>query len=208
MEELRSTDILDREIQDDARRKAEKVLKAGENECAQIAEGVQTRVEAVILEKKAEYEKRLAAYRRDSESAIPLEKQRRLVSFIDASVNEALDVWFADIGPTKRLSLFARLLERYKTVLSDARINAVFTGYSVSEMQEMLAGIFGIGRIASVTELTPAQVAKTGFPDGLNIESTDRKILCRATLDEIRLDLLSNRRQELAEALLGGRLGE
>jgi len=208
MEELRSTDILDREIQDDARRKAEKVLKACEDECAQIAEGVQTRVEAVKLEKKDEYEKRLTAYRRDSESAIPLEKQRRLVSYIDASVNEALDAWFADIGPAKRLSLFARLLERYKTVLSDAKINAVFTGYPASDIQQTLSGIFGSGRIASVTELTPAQVAKTAFPDGLNIETIDRKIVCRATLEEIRLDLLSNGRQELAEALLGGRLGE
>ena len=40
MQELRSTDILEKEIQTDARKKAEEILKQAESECTNILESV------------------------------------------------------------------------------------------------------------------------------------------------------------------------
>ena len=48
MEELRSTEILDREIQADARKKAENILKKAEKSCEDILNSV----EKTILEAK------------------------------------------------------------------------------------------------------------------------------------------------------------
>jgi V/A-type H+-transporting ATPase subunit E len=210
MEELRSTEILDREIQDDARRKAEKVLKAAENDCVRITDGVAARVAATRTEKEKELAKRLFAYKKDSESAIPLEKQRRLVSFIDTSVQEALDAWFKVIGPKKRLTLYERLMERYKSVLGGRKLQVTWSGsgYTDEEIKELVFRIFESGNIDSVTEIDKKSVASGDFSDGLYIRTTDAHIFCRATLAEIRTDLLSSKRQEMAEALMGGRLPE
>ena len=45
MEELRSTEILEKEIQSDARRKAEKILKNADADCEKILSSVETRFE-------------------------------------------------------------------------------------------------------------------------------------------------------------------
>lgn len=208
MEELRSTAILDREIQDDARRKAEKILKASESECRAILEDVTYRISLIKAQKEAEYASRLASYVKDSESAIPLEKQRRLVTFIDISVQEALDKWFAEIGSEKRLVLFSHLLEKYKIILADRKLKVRYIAYSEDSIYKTVAGFFGSASIESLTEISAAEAQAEGFHDGLLVDSSDSLIKCRATLSEIRCDLLSVKRQELAEALMGGRLPE
>lgn len=58
MEELRSTEILDKEIQEDARRKAERILRKTDVECEKIKNSVSTRIETVTSEKNEEYKKR------------------------------------------------------------------------------------------------------------------------------------------------------
>lgn len=208
MEELRSTEILDREIQDDARRKAEKILKGSDAECRQILDEVDSRIEKTKAAKKAEYLKRLEAYRRDSESAIPLEKQRRLVSFIDGSVNEALEDWFSRIGDKRRLEIFAGLLEGYRKVTDGRWLRVSCAGYTEGAVMDTVVRVFGKEAIVSVTAVSASRAAELGFSDGIYIETDDGAISCRATLEEIRSGLLSTRREELAKALLGGRLPE
>lgn len=208
MEELRSTAILDKEIQDDARRKADKILKASDLECLQIAQDVSARISRVQEQKEKEYAKKLEAYLRDSSSAIPLEKQRRLVQFLDVSVQDALDTWFSDIGAEKRLSLLTHFLEKYAKILAGRTLNVSYRGYRQEEIQTISRDLFGAQSIASVTELSASQASEAGFSDGMILETAEKDIVCRATLTEIRQDLLSNRRQELAEALFGGRLPE
>lgn len=208
MEELRSTEILDREIQSDAQRKAEKVLNACEIECAQMREDVLLRIQTIRLQKEDEYAKRLALYEQDSNSVIPLEKQRRLVSFIDSTVQKALDLWFDSIGKEKRLVLYSNLLTRYRDILLERKLIVQYRGYSQSEIVKLINGIFGNEKIESISELSVSQAASANLSDGLFIETTDHSILCRSTLSEIREDLLSGKRQEMAEALLGGRLSE
>ena len=208
MEELRSTAILDREIQDDARRKAEKILRTCETECRKIIEDVDGRISVVTAQKKNEYANRLDSYIKDSDSAIPLEKQRRLVTFIDQSVHTALDRWFSDIGKEERLSLISRLLERYAPYLSGKTLTVAYIGYPRDAVQQIVTRILVNSTITTIIELSLTQAQAAGFVDGLIISSADRKIKCRATLAEIQTDLLSNKRQELAEALFCGRLPE
>ena len=208
MEELRSTEILDREIQEDARRKAEKILKSVEAECALIAAGVVSRVGETRRQKEAEYAKRAEAYRRDAESTLPLEKERARVSFIDSGVNGALNSWFEQIGPDRRLALYAGLLEKYRPALAGKKLRASCAGYPADEVRLLVERVFGKDSIDSVAEISPAALLAARFSDGILIEASDRSVLCRATREELRSVLLSEQRQELAEALLGGRLPE
>ncbi len=208
MEELRSTDILDREIQEDARKKAEKLLKAADSDCERIRSESEARLESARAEKAADCDARLEAYRQDSESAIPLEKQRRMVSLVDTSVRAALDSWFKDIGAARRLALYRSKLERYVPNLGTARLRVREIGYPVSDVEALLEGTVGRDRVESVVVLGEAEARVAGFADGLLVETADRSTLCRVTRSEIFEELLSSRRQELAEALFGGRLPE
>ncbi|HOC28537.1 MAG TPA: hypothetical protein PKH40_02540 [Treponemataceae bacterium] len=208
MEELRSTEILDREIQEDARKKAEKILKTADAECAEILAQVTFRIERVKAEKTAEYASRLEAVRRDSSAAIPLEKQRRLVSYVDRQVREAILDWFSSLSAEKRLALLSRHAERYRTALAGKPLVISVCGYGEKEVASLAAGLFGSGNIASVRTLSASEAERAGFSDGFYIETEDASIACRVSLEEVRDMILSDKRQELADCLLAGRLPE
>jgi len=208
MEELRSTDILDREIRDDARRKAEKSLAASEAECALIASETASRLDADKASKKDECAKALASYERDVAAAIPLEKERRLVSFVDAEVRSALDARLADLGPTGRLSLYGRLLSRYSPRFNGVPVRVFSVGFAPADARAAADRAFGRERVVSSEPLDPERAARAGCSDGIIVEAEDGSIVCRASIEEVRGEILDSRRQELAEALFGGRLPE
>lgn len=208
MEELRSTEILDREILEDSRRKAEKILKTSEAECRSIFDDVALRVKKIREEKSREYEKKAEAYRKDSASAVPLEKQRRIVSFVEASVTQALTDWFSSIGSDRRLALYINMLKKYRDVFNPSSMTVQYAGYTEQAVRTVLASVFDDSVTVTVTPVTTTDIDKYGFTDGLYLESADRSVVCRATREELFEDLMSSKRQELALALMGGRLPE
>ncbi len=208
MEELRSTEILDREIQDDARRKAEKILKDGEKEAGRILDDVSLRIETIREEKRREYERMAESYRADTGSAIPLEKQRRIVSFVDTAVMNALADWFEGIRHERRLKIYAGMITKFRSILADKSVTVRFIGYDTAKVGELLCGIFESDSQCSVQELSAEEAAKLGFSDGFYLETADRAIVCRATREELFAELMDGYRQELALALMGGRLPE
>ncbi len=213
MEELRSTETLDREIRDDARRKAEKILKDADAECVTIAATVASRIAVTRSEKEKIAAENLAHYRSDAESRLPLEKERLIASFIDSSVRAALDAWFEGIGADRRLALYESLLARYKTVLAGKRVNVSCAGYSIDAVGALVARALAPVSAAPLSAppvvlLEKAEAARAGFSDGFVIETEDRAVLCRATREELLRGILEDWRQELAESLFGGRLPE
>ena len=208
MEELRSTEILDREIQDDARRKAEKILKDGEKEAGKILDDVSLRIETIREEKRREYERLAESYRADAESAIPLEKQRRIVSFVDNAVMSALADWFDGIGPERRLGIYTGMIRKYLPILGEKTVTVHCTGYESAKVGDILCKLFESSSRCTIRELSVGEAAKLGFTDGVQLETDDRSVTCRATREELFAELMDEHRQELALKLMGGRLPE
>ena len=214
MEELRSTEILDKEIHEDARRKADKILKAAESDCEQIGIKAAADFEKTSKGKKADYERMLSNYKRDSDAAVPLEKQRRLISFIDNSVREALDGWFKAADAKKKLSALRRLLEKYSAVLHGKRFEVLSRGFSKKDISQLASSVLGKDVELVVTELSSADADKISLAEGFTMRADDGSLFCRVTCDELKNELLQNHRQELAVALFGkeafepGRFGE
>lgn len=206
MEELRSTEILDREIQEDARRKAEKILKTSEAECDQILSDTHKRIETVGLEKKAEYARLLDSYIRDAESAVPLEKQRRRVSFVDSSVGESLERWLDELGSEKRFSLYGRMLSGFQTVLRGETVRAYYKGSRETDVRSLISSALPESSCPDCVPASGNAKSSFEFSEGILVETENKSILCRATREELLADLLTNKRQELSEALLGGRI--
>lgn len=208
MEELRSTEILDREILEDARKKAEKALKAADAECARIGEESLARLEETKKEREAEYARALEAYRADALASIPLERQRRLVARIDGAVRDSLESWFTSLPAERRLSIYGMMMKRSEGVFGTQPVRARVAGYTVEEATGLLAGVFGKNRIAELSVLSEGEARLAGFVDGLLLDNPDRSTLCRVTKRELFEELLCDRRQELADSLFGGRLPE
>ena len=107
MEELRSTEILDREIQADARKKAENILKKAEKSCEDILNSVEKTILEAKKAKEDFYNKKLDSFTKNQDSSIPLEKQRIEVSFVQKSIIQNINKYLVVVGIKVNSYLFS-----------------------------------------------------------------------------------------------------
>ena len=210
MEELRSTEILDKEIQEDARKKAGRILRDADAEAAKILAAVDSRVAAIRKEKENAYEQKIAAFKRDAEAALPLEEKRFLVSFEGNAVCAAINSYLKNLAAEKRLELLDHLLVRAATVIAGKQVNAEFFGIPQKAALLLLQKRFGSG-VQSCTEIAFEKTGLAGISgidihEGMVLETADRQIRCRITLDELVSNVLNESREELTRTLFSGRL--
>ena len=206
MQELRSTDILDKEIQADARKKAERMLAKADSDCAKLLASVETDIEKAAEEKQQFFAHKLEAFEKDRMAVVPLEKERFKVSFIQNSVVANINKYLEGLSEEKRLSLVARNFD-FKT---DVGLNAYVYGFSVSGAKKFLSEKLG-NKLLSVSETKfSAFILEDDIglekPQGIILESEDKKIRCRLTLTEVIEKLLDSNRTELSDTLFGGAL--
>lgn len=206
MEELRSTEILDREIQSDARKKAENILKKADKSCEEILNSVEKTIEEARKTKEDFYNKKLASFKKNQDSSIPLEKQRIEVSFVQKSIIKNINKYLEELGQDKRMELVFNQLEERKSLLEGKKLNAWVYGFEVDKIQKKLSKLFGknllkcesteFGRISVEDELIDKQ-------EGVILESDDKSLKLRLTLSELVSGLFENHREELCDALFG-----
>ena len=143
MEELRSTDILDREIQSDARKKPENILKKADRQCADILNSVGKTIEDARAAKEDFYSKKLDSFKKNQDASLPLEKQRFEVSFIQKAIIKNINRYLEELGEDKRMELVMDQLEQKKSVLSDKKINAWVYGFDLAKMKKKLTAALG-----------------------------------------------------------------
>ncbi|MBE6344069.1 MAG: hypothetical protein E7063_00060 [Spirochaetaceae bacterium] len=210
MEELRSTEILDKEIQEDARKKAQKILAKADEECKKILDSVAERIDIIRKEKQVAYEQQLEVIKKDSEAAIPLEKERFLVSFEGKAVIQAINNYLCKLNPKQVLQLLENLLNKYKKVVSDKKIKAKVFGLEQSEATSILKNVFGQSNIDSCKIITFEESGLENpqgltFNKGIIVETIDSSIRLRATTGEIVAKILDENSMELTQTLFCGR---
>ena len=203
MEELRSTEILDKEIKEDARKKAERILKNADAEAKAVLSGVAAKIEKTKKEKKALYAAKIEAYKSDSEAAIPLEKLRKRISFFDTEIKKALDAYFDNIGEDNRLIIISALLHAFTDVVQGSGLKIKYSGYPRDKIEKIVAENFKGSKIEEYKELSGAEAEIAGLKDGIFAEDTSGVFICKASIDEIKIRLLTEKRAELKAALFG-----
>lgn len=212
MEELRSAEVLDKEIRSDSVKKAEKILAKAEESVRQLLDGVEARVakEREAAEKKSE--ERIALYAKNTDASLPLEKQRYLVSYIHSSVVEAMNSYFDKIGADGRLKVLRSLAERAKEIVGGRDTDAVAVGLDEASAEKMLRAVFGkkLASCSSGNAVLLSGEAVEGFSrrEGIILRTQDGTVVCRLTLDEKVHEILDEKSCELAKTLFGGRLPE
>ena len=202
MKEFRSTEILDKEIQEDARRKAEKLLKRADIDGQRIIDETESRIKTVEAEKKELYAERLKNYSNDLDASLPLEKERFLVSFQNNSIIEATKKYISSLPEKQKEQLVEQLLVHYKPFLENKKLSVQYTGFSKASAQTLIEKNIGKQMISSVTE---RKKTGTDFEDGLYIETEDKSVMCRVTLAELLNGVMDTNRFELANTLFRGR---
>lgn len=202
MEELRSTEVLDKEILEDARRKAQRLLKTADEAAAQAAAVWEKKTKAVIAKAKKRYAAKLEGSRNEIMARFPLDKRRCRLAQIETFLNTAMDDYIAALSRDRVLSLLEGELAiriRRCPEIAPAPCTVHARGLSGDEIAGLLGRLLPQGTW-TVGEEPDRRTVPGRFP-ALVLDSGRLRIT--ASVDGAALSLLKDKRFELASALLG-----
>ena len=213
MKELRSTEILDKEIEEDARKKAERILKNAGEEAQKIIAAVADRVQETLDERRAGLEYEHSRFVRDQEAILPLDQIRYLAAFEDKAIIKAMDAYLRSLAPEKKQAVVAEQLASFRSLLEGQQVTLACFGMTEKAAVKLVEKNSG-AKVAScsvadnntLAVLLPSAVDGITVQCGVVIETLDKGLRCRATLNEKVESIMDAYNYELAETLFGGRL--
>jgi vacuolar-type H+-ATPase subunit E/Vma4 len=201
METVRTSEVLESQILEDARAKAKRLRDSAEKECTAIlAEGERRDAEEARRLDSA-LEARLAALRADHEAALPLDFMRSRLEFLQKAVSGALEEMFASLDAGELDRVIGQQVARASFAFINQRLVVKRAGISEQEARRIVAANVPSAEIREVTLLPAERAAEAG--KGLIVETEDGSRRFRATLRELTALLLEEHREELVTALLG-----
>ncbi len=200
MEELRSTDILDKEIQNDARKKAQAIVEQGKKRAEEILNGVQNQILEAKSQKEKFYGEKIAKKQKDSDAALPLEKERFLVSFIGNSIDQAIEEYLRKLSEEKQIELALKVLDGKKELVAGRKFHAKVCGFDNKKAKDLVEKKLGSALLSCEAFQDSRGVS------GIILESEDRSLKIRLTIEEIIGAAKDKHYKEMCVALFGGRL--
>jgi vacuolar-type H+-ATPase subunit E/Vma4 len=195
MEVLNTGEELGRQILEDARKKAGRLLEAVDKECAGIREEGRRAAEAEIARLRADGDRQRAAMRAEMEAALPLDFLRTRLAFIQGTVTAALRSFLDGLSLEDLAGILEGRIRKAAGALAGRTVTVLHGGLSE-----------GLAR-TTVERAAPGLVisAVRALPGGkgIEIESDDGRVRFRCTTAELEAELLEERREELAVAVLG-----
>ena len=178
MQELRSTDILDKEIQADARKKAERMLQKTDRECEQLLASVES----------------------------DLEKARFKVTFIQNAIIQNINKYLEGLTEEKKLELVSRTFDFKSDLKLNAYVYGFSLEAAKKFLLNKMAGNLLSCKETKFGALILEEDIGLAKPEGIILESEDKSYRCRLTLNEVIEGLLNSDRAELSSTLFGGDL--
>lgn len=230
MEELRSLEFLDKQITEEAKIKADKIIKNAQIQAQKILADTSVRLQKNRKVKEEFYENQLKHYQQDMEANIPLEEERFLVSFEDDAVSSAIQNYFEKMEEDKKIYLLSVLLQKYKKILTETsnsitssnndltvKLHVKTSTLNTDKLKKIVLDTFGDDSIASCCELSQMEAKNIfdltheiytgqGNLEGMILESADKSVICHVTLSVIIENLMNKYLEELTTTLFCGRL--
>ena len=203
MQELRSTDVLDKEIQAEARKKADKILKKAKEDSERILADVDRNIAALKAEREAQNQQKLDAFEKNQKAAVPLEKARFEVSYVQEKLSEGVNEWLSAMDVQKRLEMLFKGYAHQK----GTKVHAYIYGFDFKAAKKFVEKSVG-SDLASCEETIFGKIVvedSCGLvnPEGVIIEADDKSVRYCLTMSRVIGDLFDKNRKELASALLG-----
>lgn len=204
MQELRSTDIIDKEIRADAIKKAEKIAKKADEDCKALIESLPAEIEKSRLEKKAFFDAKLEAFEKDQNASIPLEKQRFEVSFVQNKIVDAINNYLAAKSEAERIEIVIKNFD----FNIDKKVNVFVYGFDITAVEKILSKKLGKNLLkcqeTNFEKIVLEEDCGLAKPEGIILESEDKSYRCRLTMSQVINQILDKNRAELSDALFGG----
>lgn len=193
MEEVRNSDNLKKEILEDARKKAERIVKNAEKQANDIREEWDKKIEEDYSAFEKDAAARISFLEMETMAALPLEKRRIRQNYFTEKFEACLSEFAERIDETEAERIFMRKLHQGAPLLGQGRLSVDYSGLTVEAAKRIVYGDIEETRIASWN-------AETG-PKGIVIRSENGGITFRITMDEVTDELREYHRKEIFEAL-------
>ncbi|MDR2021401.1 MAG: ATPase [Treponema sp.] len=207
MEELQSTEVLDREILEDARKKAYRILKTADDTVSASAAAWDKKMKRAVDTVRRKYAARSEKVRQEIMARLPLDKRRARSEYTEGLLQSSMDAFLSALPGDKLLGLLEiELKKRIAEYLDSGADNqdgsasweVRFRGLEEAELRSLLKGL----GVFSVTMIQDPLLSLPGKLPGLVIDTSSARI--SASVYAAAQTLLKDKRAELAEALLGG----
>jgi vacuolar-type H+-ATPase subunit E/Vma4 len=197
MEEIASTDALEREILEDARRKGERILKDGDAEAQRLRSEHAEKSAKALAALTEDFRLRAERYHNENVARLPLEKGRMKATYVDRLLRAATERYLASLSEGDRAAFIEAILSRAAGLLAGGAVSVRFKGMSPA------AARTSVGRALPRCTVTACDGDESLPATGVILTSADGKLSVRATMDLVGEKLLDDHRGELAAALCG-----
>lgn len=202
MEEIGNTEAIQKEILEEAKKAADKVLRDAEEAIALAASQAAERTKAARESVAKAADTWIARNRAETLARVPLEKIRYRTNLVDGRVRKALAEWIEGLGEDRIAELLEDHMRPSGAVFAGRAVNIRYRGLSKAKAVAAVKTALGVPEPAEVVE--DPKLPETG----LVVLSADGKLTLRATMDLVESDLLDRKRGELSRALCAEALKE
>ncbi|MFA5852277.1 MAG: hypothetical protein WC820_06225 [Spirochaetales bacterium] len=201
MEEIKGTEALEREILDDASKKADRIVRKAREDADKLTQSSADSLDKKILEMEDRKKEKFSQMEKEILSKLPLEKTRLRVQFIDEALRASVRRFIDSIDDAELGAWCLSELNKRSRLFSGKQFAARYNGIDPSVVREMEA-ILGLS-------MTPAAGQELGASRrGVVIASLDGAMAMTLTEGVLEQRLLDEYRGELATALFPSAAGE
>jgi hypothetical protein len=217
MEELRSTEVLEREILEDARKKAAKVLKTADDAIAQQRRDWEKKLGDDLESIRKSYMTRMKKTVEDIFARQPLDKRRLRLKTHEGFLSGAIDSFLSGLDRTRLISVLEReLLERLQAVSDDSGAKSGVANNASKDAVVRYSGL-SLDETRSILKKSQAafdwQFQEDISSNDLSLDGSSARFprividtgafRITASIESAAAALLKDNREELAAALLG-----
>ena len=210
MEELRSTEILDKEIRKQSQDKAAEILKRGEETARSLLDGVEDKFNREKINYVTSMDERLKLFEANVTSSLPLEQLRSKVRYVQEQLIVAMNAYFSSMDDMQILNILQKSGEKKFSLFEGKKVSAKVYGLSVEKARTIIEKKLGSSladcSLGNEYDLMENAVAGFSCRKGIRLVSDDGRLVVRLTLDEIVTGLLDTYRQEITDSLFEGRI--
>jgi len=198
MEELQSTEILDREILEDARKKALRALKTADDTVQTQTKEWEKKTAASIAELDKKYNEQKEEAAEKVMARLPIDKRRTKVEKIENLLKYAVESWYNSLSRARILELLVNELKKRISLCEEfsnsTQKSAFYRELDKKEAETVLKN-------ANVASCTTAEEPAAGKYPSIILETGSVRVT--SSIQDIVNYLLQEKRAELVEALVG-----
>lgn len=203
MEVLHSTDVIGEEIKEEARRKADRILKNADLEIEALRKGLDEKLGKLEEEQKKIYSDKIQKYRDSVFVTLPLKKWKEKVEYVENVLNESLQTYFSSLSVNKKLEIIKTMLEKFKAIVDGKTIVLKYAGFDEEDSKKLVTSVFSNINIEKCEQASYSEKRFVGVYEGLIIEDIEKTFICRAGMEQAKQNIFDEKKQMLAKALFG-----